>query len=1535
MASCTVDFFVRNSKGEVVRSKLFDDLRHHLSDRELAKEWYAVGTDPSFLGRVGSEATFDENGQITFKSLRKLTGGLDLSTEKELDLLNRDIHSGDYSYEDAMSKLQVFNRTSQYNDKYMALVQPSETTRGQYTLSVVRKNLTNQNALNDLISKKNLLERIKYHLNKAGVDYTFLEAGETGAGRYSVANATQTADGLYQLIRVANDEHIEGNLAEQAGHFAVNALQNTTLVSRLLAQMTPEVQKEVFDDPTRTDFDDNSALEAAGILVGRAIAGEIDKRTPFENLLKRITDFIKRVFAGVGPAANIERDVITANRIAEQIATGFMSPTFTGDVSDVVEGATKPSKKGPSLNVKVFRETLNRMKLQATEMKSYAGDLVDTFFGMAKQVESKVTAYNAGVNTDLMALEGIAESVSLMSDLLQQEIPGLLDSIDFNNVADFSMNMVRNAKALRTVRTFLVNAIDLANSIALVTADKEHTGKEILVGNTHAIESSDINGQRIMYDLDTMNANLLSAANQVKVVLDTKERDFFLEFCKDTLGSEYITRSARVLWGGKDGKKGLVHKDAGGKVFISDLLQSLSGDITLFERFLSSASNSSDLITQIVDKATKLGNKWADDLTTADQQELRHLQEELKGIFDKKYVGPEDMKAFCEIGRDGGLTGNFISQYNWGDYESDKADFKRECIAEFKQLHPDLGEFTDFQRSVLWDEFYRPKLKAWHRGDGTSPAHSQWSKEEERWIPSEEYHNAQYDSTIKGTELEGWLNKMMELKKKLDARLPEGSTNLYRMPQFKGTFLNKVRNKQLTDSTRQAFKSTVCQDIRATFCEDSEDRDYGSELTYNALEDDVFENELAFEREKVNRLPIFGINKLKDTSDISTDLFYSMFAYSGMVNSYAAMGQLVDTLEVGKEVLSRRKVGGIKTEKERTDPSRAFTRYQKFLDKQVYGINNKKVKVGNIVVNKIAGFFTGLASKLFLGGNIPGGIVNAGTGAIEVFKEAFAGEHFTMHDWRVAHQEYNKSLPYNIWSEVTGDATPDNKVALMIQHFNILGNEKDRQRDWHTDTVSRFRRGWIGYTGDNVFLPYKAGEHYMQSIAYLGLASSIKVYDKKGNPISLLNAYKRANLGDGVFALKLAANEDRYNDLASTQNLLNKAIQSGDPTYLTAHIKPEQRRILTSIDPDYQNASLLTLSTAVDKMMDEESRFYKSRGAKDQWHLIKSIFDKLSAPSTSPFGPTINLTTEEQAYIDSHGYNLANTANTLASLQGDMNNLVWTVDDESSFMDKAREINNRMHGIYNNQDKVALQQSIFGNMLLAMRGYALGLMERRYSQSKYSVALGGESEGSMSTLGKVIASTFTDRQGFKTTFMALAMPVFMGEKTKQMMIQAGFSTNQFYNMRRTFCDFAFIAMLSVIKMLTAKKKGADDDDDDTLEGLAYYFSNRLFREQAAYNLPGVGLDEVQSITSLVPTGVSVLTDIWDLFYLAAGSQMVSDVEDSRFYYQQNKPGVYEKYEPKWERKFKKMIPWYRSTFVFSHPYEAAASFEYGRRLKTK
>jgi hypothetical protein len=80
----------------------------------------------------------------------------------------------------------------------------------------------------------------------------------------------------------------------------------------------------------------------------------------------------------------------------------------------------------------------------------------------------------------------------------------------------------------------------------------------------------------------------------------------------------------------------------------------------------------------------------------------------------------------------------------------------------------------------------------------------------------------------------------MELKQWIDQLLPENSTIPVRMPQFKGTFTNRVKNKHLTSGLGTAIGSSIRTSIRDTFCESSEDTDYGSNQTYNDIEEDVF-----------------------------------------------------------------------------------------------------------------------------------------------------------------------------------------------------------------------------------------------------------------------------------------------------------------------------------------------------------------------------------------------------------------------------------------------------------------------------------------------------------------------------------------------------------------------------------------------------------------------------------------------------------------------------------------------------------------------
>lgn len=1467
--SCSLIAHVRNSKGEVVESRLFNDLLHHLSDRGLAKQYYKTGTDESFLSKVRDRAEFDENGEITFNSLRKLAK-INIQQEKLLATLNDDIGAGVYTYDEAVAKLQNFNRSSQFSNDYMAMVTPVE---GKYQLSVVPRTRANEATLERTIANRTLRDRLMYHLNKAGVSVEFMENDDKVDGRYSTINAQRTADGMYNLIRVANGEKLTATLAEEAGHFAVGALGDSPLVQRLTGLLTPEVQQRILGDEY-----DNKALgasstrEVAGTLVGRALMDEVDTEKPWNRLANRIADMAKRIFATI-KGDQVLKDTLDANRIARNIARNFMSAEPDGNIENALEIRETLYSAQSTLNTRSFRQVVNGLSKTVSQLRAISNDLlsdkVNAILGVAES--GRLSAINATPNSTLsdgMALDGIAEAMSMMLDMIGpgKEINNLLDSVDFLNTSDFLSNMASNGRKLRQVHTFVANSINLQR---LVTdAMKVLPGKESLTGDVTNVQVTDSLGNVVSIDLSQVVRDLTEANEALLSELMNKEKQFFLRFCEDSLGSKYVYRSSRVIWNltkskkNPDGKTKRIMVQKGGRVDISSILENLESDINLFERFLGSMSNNPDLIGQIVDKVTKMANMQADALTNQCWDELRVLENRFR-----EFKGLKQSDLF-ERFSDGTLSGNIISDVHWGEWERDWKEFKDQEFENFKNITPNIDDLSEFEKAMRWDAYFRPLAKAWHKNN------SEWDDNLERYTPNHDVYDNSYEYGMlmaKYPGLEQWYFQFMQLKASLDERLPEGSTLPVRMPQFKGTFTNIVRNQN--SGRVKAVGSALRSKLRDTFCESSEDTDFGSDQTYNSEDEERFANALAHEKEKIHRLPIYGVNKLQDMSELSTDIFHSTLAYAGMANTYLAMGQIVDTLEVGSTVMKeQRRVGDDTLEKDRKNASNAYNRYLKFLDKQVYGISSSKHKIyKGIVVEKVIAALSSFASKYFLGGNVVGGAVNTMTGFNEIFKEAIADEEFSLKDFAMANKLYFSSFVPN-WMEY-GKEFKENKVGLFIRHFNVLGENRTKHRDWHT--VDRHRRRIFNMFNESLFLPYKSGDHYMQSMSYLALAQKIKVYDERGNRVSLFNAYSVVD---------------------------NKDVSGNKGG----------------------------------KTLEMQGTFFKTKEGKAEYDIIQSIITQITnATSGGPFGGVINLSQEELDYINKKGYNLADTDNILKSLNDDAENLTWNITDESAFMDRCREVNNRLHGIYNNQDKVAFQQNWFGNAVLAMRGYALGMIERRFAPGHYSVALGHDVEGSLSTLGKVLLNS---DMSVGAKIAAIAMPINLlglpiGKKAKLAMYKAGFSKNQVANMRRNWGDALLISFLWLLKTLTAPG-GGDDDDDDVVSGLTYYFASRLYREQAAFNTPSGLYHEQTTLTDLMPVGGSALRDISLMGYEFAGLPF-ADETDSDFYYQSSKEGRYEEGDAKAIVHFWRMFPYLRSVYTFEHPYESAKSFEYGKSIKAR
>lgn len=1650
MASCTVKPYIQTSDGQMIESKLFNDLLHYSgNDWKFAKQYYGIATDPQFRNDFGSQLSYDANGEVTFKSLKSVLN-LDIASEKLLKTLNSDLGAGIYDYRQAIDKLQAFNRNSEYNDQYLATIK--ETSDGKYELSIVEKNAASEAALNKVISNRSLWDRLIYHLNSNGVNVEFLEEGPS---RYSTENAEQAANGLYSLIQLAHGEHQTSDLAEEAGHFAVGALGNNPLIQRLMENLTPEVSKALLGEEYESKYMGvYGRREVAGALVGKALNNEIDQKSILSNLLDRIVNLVKKTFAKI-TGNEILAAKNEAQQIAQEIAQGFMSSTFQGNIENALEQTETLYSAELSRNVKAFKAAANQILNMAKQLNAIDSQLTSRMEDILKEMEAEFSISNqisdrANVFTDARSLQGVVKCMQLVLDMLVEEIPGKLNSINFSNSLTFGENQATYGQQLREVHIFLQNAAGLTEQLRNSLSGSKEFEQIVTFGD----ESADPTTGRTQQgtSLSVLEARLTSQLAKLDGALFAKEKEYFSRFLKEIYGKDYIETSNMRLFqqktlGTRVGNP-LTPSDTN-KVSLNDLLDKLDYDISIFDAFIGSMSNSSDVISQIIDKAVKAFNAMADRAVDRDQDALKILKAKFEFLQKSGVIGKEGTETFFERSRETGkLTGNLRTDRNWGDWESEWIEFKQEAIRQFHMQHAltmtldgkaitrseyrnlsdedqrrvkitssDLDGRSQIFKDDQWENFFKPKRIRWTHD------HSVWSDEHEMWIPNDSYRDYSYDQwadrfttmykltgrTSKGREyvrflsqeeydkldeseqenctreevsIRSLMKEFMAIKETLDAKVGF-QMPFYRAPQVKGTFTNKRKNRLNYDydnmSARRlrALGKTLRREIADDFCEDSQDTDFGSTHTYNTIDEDVFGNELLFEKEKLNRLPLFFINKLKDTSELSTDIFHSLLAFSSMANSYFASSQVVHAAEVGSEILKRRKVGKgnnpalgkdmtdqlIVTDF-RNDGGLAYRRYSKYMEKQIYGIGLRKIMVTKrICLTKISSLLSKLGSTIYLSGNVAGGLVNIGTGFNEMFKEACTGQFYTVRNFANAHKQYWGSAAAT-WANI-GELAKQDKVSLMIRYFDILGDQRSKQRSWYTSKNKFFGNFMFG---ESLMLPYSAGEHYMQSITYLSLLDAIKVYDKNGRQVKLFDAYKVIDIGDGVKTLALSSGEEGSRDLVAMTDMYNwlDDIIHGNKSFQEYYDKlgnftDEERGILLQLEEfnhgrpvEPQHMTPEQLQNLLIEALAEKRMFFKSEDGMQQYEALKATMDKVQ---NAVHLSDVDFSDQEVEMLKKHKvYPVEGTTNefddesiedVLSAIQNEIESITWSEADEINFMDKAKEVSDRLHGIYNRMDKTWMHQHIFTNMLLVMKGYALGMMQRRFGTAKHSIALDQDVEGSVRTFLKMLSYTFTDRRGFGLTLassFSMFLPKTKQDRVMEQMKAQGFNEFQYYNMRRNALDLLMIGVLALLKVLSAKKKGDDDDDDeDLLLGWVYYFSYRLHREQVAFNLPYPFLDEASNLTEIVPPGISVLKDLYELTEGAVATTLIYDYQDgmtsndpgAKYFYLQNKKGLYEKGDRKWVRKLSKMAPYYKSRYVLFNPYEAAESYDYGRRVKVK
>lgn len=1083
--SCALVPKVLNKNGQKVDSKLYKDLLSFLSnDRESVNRIYYITKNEEFQKSINNLVKFDDNNEPTVASLLEVTDlrGL-IPEEKVLQKLNKDI--GYYKNNDvngrprlylinAKNRQMLFDRAHEFNTKsefrnnYVAEFFPifdHETNSNMFRIKVSKKDKMASVGVAKREANESLNKKLTDILASHGVSVGVLSNLEERRGINGVTDfdaAKDAATGLVEMIRIAHGVRGEQALPEEFAHFAIEAMGDNPLVTRLVNNiltndLTRQIIGEDYDTYDKLYEGDKLKLakEAAGKLLAKhLLQNEEIPVAPYKNILHRVIDAIKEFFKSFS-ASDIQRAMKDADKefgnFAKQILNGSLDDEIK--IENIQESGTyfnttdRITRDKRILN-EMLRTELKRLKIYSQRNPQNDFEDSQTLFinALEEKLEQEETVEGIYMFLDKALNVLTAVNTKLVSI---QQTPG----------------MTANEKAgvLRDVRNYVYSYRRIVEMVRDALLDEE-----LLADNRY--------GERVKVAVDNTSILLDNLYQQYKKVA----MPLFVDFVKPFVG-ESIT----IPFGKWKGKTVTVEELIAGvkrNEEDKDKVEWYQGDISFFDCWLDSMADSSDYMLKIMDQAVKKRKETAR-LSTIDimkQLEAATIQLEQAGYSNTDWMFERDEK--------GNLTGNYISEIDWGLYRRKKSEM-------YKRLKEKYGEKP--QGDAL-KEYFEEK-NAWFRENCNAIGE-----------PKESIYGNKFFKSLSDTDPRMiYYKKVMEIKKMLDSYLPPNCVSLLKTVKIRKDLIERVK---ASDGVSSGAKQ-IWESIKDQFIRRSDDNDFSDRSTVKD-----------FEGREVATLPIYYTN-LRDgesESDISTDVVATLTAYAAMANDYHEMSKILNLLETGRDILREREevheksdnpvkeifdVLGRRVESLLTskgDKTHFMQRLNKFFEMQVYGRYMKDegtLYKTNIDKGKLANFINRVTSLNSLALNICSGISNVATGTVMMRIESLAGEYFTESDTLNADKNYGAALPEYL-AEI-GNRVKVSKLALWDELFNVL-------QEYETDVkeVNFDRKTWFSrmFGTSALFILNNAGEHWMQNRTSLALANAYKMKAPNGKIVSLWDA---------------------------------------------------------------------------------------------------------------------------------------------------------------------------------------------------------------------------------------------------------------------------------------------------------------------------------------------------------------------------------------------------------------------------------------------
>ena len=192
----------------------------------------------------------------------------------------------------------------------------------------------------------------------------------------------------------------------------------------------------------------------------------------------------------------------------------------------------------------------------------------------------------------------------------------------------------------------------------------------------------------------------------------------------------------------------------------------------------------------------------------------------------------------------------------------------------------------------------------------------------------------------------------------------------------------------------------------------------------------------------------------------------------------------------------------------------------------------------------------------------------------------------------------------------------------------------------------------------------------------------------------------------------------------------------------------------------------------------------------------------------------------------------------------------FTTQSMFKFSRMSAAINERMHGIYNQADKSAIQSLAIGRMAIIFRKWVKPAMNRRFTKAKYSMDMDREVEGYYNTLGTFLWDSIIDLKNGKVNFLAAYKNLTDTEKT---------------NITRALTEMGHLLILSIF--LACMDWGGDKKNRPWAMKMLEYQARRLYSELGSMTPGPQIIGEGLKIMKAPMAGISIIDGFLDIFGL--------------------------------------------------------------------